>query len=164
MRISQNFEDSIKPKTHIDDTTSFNTSINDRDSYLGTTAKHGTQSHLSKPYTRKSQDKFSGGLSRLDVRDDLTSNFKNSTFDREMTMTSASKSQMQTKKISPKPSPRSNKKNQPKVRPMTAVTTTTKSSKLENEEDQKEEFHKSLIKTIDHNLKGEGLRKRKLQL
>ena len=47
---------------------------------------------------------------------------------------------------------------------MTAVTTTTKSSKLENEEDQKEEFHKSLIKTIDHNLKGEGLRKRKLQL
>ena len=37
MRISQTFEDSIAPKTEInvEDATSFNTSINDRDSYLG---------------------------------------------------------------------------------------------------------------------------------
>ena len=41
MRISQNFEDSIAPKTELNhgDATSFNTSINDRDSYLGESVK-----------------------------------------------------------------------------------------------------------------------------
>ena len=46
---------------------------------------------------------------------------------------------------------------------MTA-TNTSKSSKLAKDPEPEEEFHKSLMKTIDHNLKGEGLRKRKLQL
>ena len=54
LRISQNFEDSIPaPKTEIDDATSFNTSINDRDSYLGT-LKNEAQSNVSKPHARKS--------------------------------------------------------------------------------------------------------------
>ena len=35
---------------------------------------------------------------------------------------------------------------------------------FDRDEEEGEEFHKSLIKTIDHNLKGTGMRRRKLQL
>lgn len=47
------------------------------------------------------------------------------------------------------------------------MTATTKSSKLDKSvqpSKEEDEFHQSLIKTIDHNIKGDGLKKRKLQL
>ena len=44
------------------------------------------------------------------------------------------------------------------------MTATTVSDMFDRDAENEETFHKSLIKTIDHNLKGEGLRKRKLQL
>ena len=94
--------------------------------------------------------------------DDLDSNFKNSTFDREMTMTSAGRSVAAQQKATIKPSPRASDAKSA-MRPMTA---TTKSSKLDKtpQPNKEEEFHQSLIKTIDHNIKGDGLKKRKLQL
>ena len=81
----------MKRAGQADDATSFNTSINDRDSYLGSVKKNSTS---KTPKDHIPHDGFSGGLSRIDVRDadDLDSHFKNSTFDREMTMSAAGRS------------------------------------------------------------------------
>ena len=89
--LSQNFEGTMKRASQADDATSFNTSINDRDSYLGSVKKNSTS---KTPKDHIPHDGFSGGLSRIDVRDadDLDSHFKNSTFDREMTMSAAGRS------------------------------------------------------------------------